>query len=273
MDVFRILQKQSLPDLVILLILFFSTNASGQYTIVHSKGIQKPSKVSIDQAGNIYIATFDGDIIRLDPGLQSELVFSPQIPGATSVLEAWQGLRIFTFHKELQLYRLINRNLSLHEDYNFNPDLVGFAEVAAPTFDNNVWAVDQFDFSLKKLNIRQSRIENVTPLNLLLNPADYEILHCKEYQNRLFISTKNKGILIFDNFGNFIKTYPFQDVDYFNFLNDELYFIRDNRLTSIELYSDNISESVLPSEGRWLFALRFKNLLYLFSEENVFLYK
>ena len=135
-----------------------------ELTLVKSLNIEEPTEVSLDRGGNIYYATFHGDIIRLDPQLENELIFSPINPNTTTILEAWQGLRIFSFHKDLQQYRLINRNLSLHEDYEFPRSFVGFAEVATTSYDNNVWLFDQTDFSLKKYGITNNTLLSRTPL-------------------------------------------------------------------------------------------------------------
>jgi hypothetical protein len=244
-----------------------------QFEFVKEIEISAPTKVSIDRAGNIYLASFDGDIIKYDPELTTKQVFSPPSPNTTHILEAWQGLRIFTFHQELQIYRLINRNLSLFEEYSFPPDLIGFAEIATPTFDNNVWVIDQTDFSLKKLNITQKRVMSVTPLNLILNPDEYEILNSREYQNRLFLSTRQNGILIFDNFGNYIKNYPFSGIVYFNFYGDEIYFLHENKLLIINLYNEETKSRELPAGNKWILALVYDDLTYLFTNRTIALYK
>jgi hypothetical protein len=242
-------------------------------TLIKSAEMIAPTEVSIDQAGNVYFSSEDGDIFRIGPSLEKREIFSPPNPATTNMLEAWQGLRIFTFHKEIQQYRLINRNLSLSEDYSFPAGLIGFAEAATPTFDNNIWVIDQADFSLKKYIIRSQRIASKTALDLILDMEDYEILHCREYQNRLFVSTQNKGILIFDNFGNLIKTLPYEAIGYFNFWKDVLYFIQGNKLIKINLYNNERLQTDLPEDRTWEFVLIFDQKNYLISGGHLFLYK
>jgi hypothetical protein len=243
------------------------------FTLIKSLEIAQPTEVSIDRGGNIYFATFDGDIIKLNSQLEQQQTFSPPNPNYTQILDAWQGLRIFTFHRDLQKFRLINRNLSLHEDYLFPVQQIGFVELATPSFDNNIWLIDQSDFSLKKYLIHNQEIGSNTPLQLLLNPSNYELLHCQEYQNRLFISTRGKGILIFDNFGTYLKTFNYPGIGYFNFNNDDIYFIRDNKLVSINLYDETMTSIELPSDDKWLFALVFEKSTYLFSNKYLYLYQ
>jgi hypothetical protein len=250
-----------------------SESWSQELTLIKSINIEEPTEVSLDRGGNIYYATFNGDIIRLDPQLENELIFSPNNPNTTTILEAWQGLRVFSFHKDLQQYRLINRNLSLHEDYEFPRSIVGFAEVATTSYDNNVWLFDQTDFSLKKYGITTNSLLSSTPLEQLLDPDNYEILFCKEYQNRLFLSTRERGILIFDNFGNYIKTFDYKGITFFNFREDSMYFLKNKQLVTFNLYDEQIIMEPLPDQSEWLFVLNHENRTYLFSQDHVALFK
>lgn len=260
---------------VMILILFplFIETFSQNLQLIESVNIDEPTEVSVDRAGNIYFSTYKGDIVSYSPLLKERAIFSPSNPSSTTILEAWQGLRIFSFHRDLQQYRLINRNLSLNEDYSFPPDLIGFAEMATPSYDNNIWVIDQIDFSLKKYDIFSKQIKSRTSLDFIFDPDNYEILHCKEYQNKLFVSAKNYGILIFDIFGNYLKTYQNQGVSFFNFWDDMIYYMEGNTLVKLNLYSDEILRIELPNKENWLFVLVYEDRTYLFSENQLSVYK
>ena len=263
-----------MKTITFILLIFLNANAFSQEFVIDKKlAIDEPTEVSIDRVGNIYYATFHGDIIRINGDLDQQLIFSPINPNTTTILEAWQGLRVFAFHKDLQQYRLINRNLSLHEDYSFPPDAVNFAEVATPSFDNNIWVFDQVDFSLKKYDITGKRLWSRTTLDQLLDPNNYEILFCKEYQNRLFISTRDLGILIFDNFGNYIKTYDYKGITFFNFWEDALYFLDNDELVMLNLYDEVETRKSTPKDSDWLFVLIYEDKTYFFSKNEVLSYK
>ena len=255
------------------LLLIITVAESQELQRIKSHKIDEPTEVSIDRSGGIYFATFFGDIVKINSDLEQKLDFSPPNPGTIHMLEAWQGLRLFSFHRDLQLFRLVNRNLSLHEDYMFPQPLIGFAEMATPSFDNNVWVIDQQDFSLVKYNIFSRRLVSRTPLDQILDPDNYEIYLCKEYQNKLFISTRSKGILIFDNLGSYIKTFHHQNISFFNFWKDQLYFIDDGELAMINLYNEQESTINLPEDQDWKFALVFSEKIYLFSKSQLCLFQ
>ncbi len=258
----------------IILIFFISSRCFSQLTQpITTIKIASPVEVSIDPIGNVYLATYNGNIIKYTSSLAEKYVFSPSNPNTISLLEAWQGLRIFSFQQDLQQFRLVNRNLSLYEDYSFPSGYIGFAEIAFPSADNNVWLVDQRDLSLKKYNMQLEQITIKTPLDLILKQDNYKILHAREYQNRLFISTGEHGILIFDNLGNYLKTYPYKDISFFCFQGDDLYFIQGNSLVQINLYEEREKISELPGGEKWKFVLLNGDRTYLFSDQHLVLYK
>ncbi len=259
--------------LVFFQLIYLSQATSQDFQKIKAIEISTPTEVSLDKAGNVYLGTYNGDIIRYDKQIDDHIVYSPSNPGTATTLDAFQGLRIFSFHKDLQIYRLTNRSLSLSEDYSFPENLIGFAETATVSYDNNVWIVDQIDFSLKKYDIFSNTITSRTQLNQLIDPDNYLILHCKEYQNRLFISTKDRGILIFDNLGNYIKTFHFKNVSHFSFQKNWIYFLEAGRLIKKNLYNEKNIEIKLPQQEEWLFVLVFDDLVYLFSKNNLTLFK
>jgi hypothetical protein len=252
--------------LIFLFIAIFRNGYSQTFEFISRISIEAPTGVSTDANGNVYYATFNGDVVRYDRQLLNKEIFSPQNPARIDQLEAWQGLRIFTFHRELQLYRLINRNLSLNKDYHFPSDLVGFVQLATPTFDNNIWLIDQEDFSLKRYQIHSKTIPVVSPMNLLLKAKKYEIRWMREYQNRLFVGVINVGILLFDNMGNYIKTYEEPEMSDLGFLGNAVYYIKDGQMVQINIYNDEKKLVPLPSGGPWKFIIFSTSDLYLYSD-------
>ncbi|MCK5700343.1 MAG: hypothetical protein KAI29_04295, partial [Cyclobacteriaceae bacterium] len=58
-------------SILILFVLFNSTESSSQnFQLIKSVDIEQSTEVSLDRAGNIFFATFNGDIIKYDPLLK-----------------------------------------------------------------------------------------------------------------------------------------------------------------------------------------------------------
>jgi hypothetical protein len=259
-----------------LLLLFFSiiSGVSAQeLRKVKEISIDFPSALSVDREGKIYLGDNKGNLTRYSADGAFELDYSPYRPSKITSVEAWQGLRIFLFFRDLQEYTFLNRFLVIQGNYDFYPEAVGFVEAATPSADNNIWLFDQTDFSLKKYDIALKAIKTHTPFDLLLDPDNYDIGTMREYQNKLYVSDLNTGILVFDNLGNYLTSIPHKGIDYFNFLEDELYFIKDGELIFLNIYNQAAKNIALPEDHQWVLPLVLKERYYFISEGLMVVYE
>jgi hypothetical protein len=203
----------------------------------HSVPIKAPIAISTDRQGNIYVADTKGSLNKYEQNGRPIVHFSPQKLAVPSLVEAWFGLQTFIFYRDFQEYTLLDRFLNPTPNYRFPEEMVGFARMATLAPDNNLWIFDDSDFSLKKFNPRQNNLISKNPLDLLLNLRNYDITYMREYQNNLYVSDKNSGILVFDNLGNYRKKLPFSGLDTFGFADDELFYLKDGQLHFFNLYS------------------------------------
>jgi len=253
-------------------LLWLNSGPGEKLQFVRSTGIDSPTKVSVDRAGNIYVADRTGTLLLFGPDGKKKLDYSPPHPAGITLLEAWQGLRIFLFFRDMQQYAFLDRFLA-NQQGNYDFANIGFVEMAAPSYDNNVWLIDQTDFSMKKYGVFQQATLSATPFDLLLDPEHYEISFIKEYQNKVFVGDKNSGILLFDNLGNFIRKYDQPGISEFNFFENKIYFIDKNRILLIDLYDDSRQIIPLPPAKNYRHLIIYEKRYYLFDENGMDIYK
>lgn len=226
-------------------------------------------QASIDRQGNVYIASSNGDIDRYNSDGTLAYHFSPNVKGNVSLIESWQGLRAFVFYRDFQQYLFLDRFLNASEPYYFRKNTAEYYELATLAGDNNLWLLDQQQLSLKKLDIELNEFLSETPLNLTLDPKNFELTHIREYQNLLFISDKNSGVLVFDNLGNYLETLPFKNLDYFSFTDDELVGItHESKVRWINLYTKKEREISLPDPS-YEFILMENRRLYCIGQRRM----
>ncbi len=263
--------------LVILLSLWsglFSSPVSAQWkkskTIPLSSAI---STVSIDRYGLFYIADQDGNIFKYDTTGALLITYSPPKKADVTLLEAWRNINIFVFYRSFQEYVLLDRFLSPSPNNRLESFSIGFARLATFSYDNNMWVIDETDFSLKKYNLMYGKIDLHTPLDLLLDPSLYDMNFIKEYQNLVFINDKNSGILVFDNMGNYKARIPVKGLPMLGFYDDEIYFQEEGNLRFINIYTYAERTEALPVNEPFKFVLYSKLRLYLFKKNSVEVYK
>ena len=256
-----------------LTLLSIMSGVSQNLQLITKIPIKPPRAISIDRKDMLYIADNQGDIKRYNAQGELQQVFSPSKIGNISIIEAWTSLRILVFYEEYQEYVILDRFLNQTSSYTFTPEHIGFAKTISLAADNRIWLFDNTDFSLKKYDpILQTNIL-ITSLDLLLDPAEFDINFIREYQNLLFVNDKNKGVLLFDNLGNYKKTLEYPGLDFIGVYQDEIFFLQNGRIYFYNVYKDQERYSALPLDRTWLYAGILGESIFTISEDQLFLFK
>ena len=224
----------------------------------------EPVTGSIDRQGHLYFASIEGSIEKYDQSGKLLYHFSPQKKATPSLVEAWQGLRVFAYYQAFQEYLFLNRFLTDSERYNLDQlNLSRFNGLVTLGADNNLWLFNSNTLTLSKVDIQngETLLENI--LSLSINFKSIQPTFIREYQNLVFISDKQHGILIFDNLGNFIESMEIKGLEFFSFNSNELIAISEGKIVLIDIYTKrkreistaNLSYQLVFMENNQLIAL------------------
>ncbi|CAN5127374.1 hypothetical protein BH23BAC1_BH23BAC1_29890 [soil metagenome] len=251
----------------------FPQESKGQnLQLVTTIPIPKPEKVSIDRFNNIYIAETKGNIHQFNSSGKLLQTFSHNKPGKISHLEAWQAVTIFVFYQDFQQILFLDRFLTPSPNISLNDLQDGFIRLATISNDQNLWLIDESDLSLKKYNLKQNNFTIISPLNLQLNSKRMDLNFIREYQNHLFINDRLNGIHIFDILGNYLRSIPEKDLEYFNFLKDEMYFLRNNNLHFLNIYNQKERTLATPEQNPIKFILASEKQVFLITDSALKIY-
>ncbi len=244
-----------------------------QLDLLRKVTMAEPQMVSTDIYNHIYIADEQGNVTQYNAQGDSLLRYAPPQPARIHILEAWKGLKILLFYKDLQSYTWLNRFLVATQNKVLQNEQIGFTRLLSYAADGNLWLFDDQDFSLKKFQDNQNKVLLTTPCDLLFSPRNYQLTFLREYQNQVFLIDKNSGIFIFDNFGNFKKKLDIRNVNFVTFLGDYVTYIQENVLYLQHLYQNQLHKIILPIEHHYkdFFAITATHL-YLFSGNQMLVY-
>ncbi|NJL14268.1 MAG: hypothetical protein HC913_15490 [Microscillaceae bacterium] len=220
-------------------------------TVIKKTGIPAFVQSAIDKRGFIYLANAEGVVYQLDSLGRETFVYAPRRVAEVHRLEAKMGLRIFIFYREWQGFAFLDRFLNETGYYTFPSEQIGFVQMATVSADNLLWLWDSSDFSLKKYNPQTQQVVLQTPLDLQLAAEDYEVWAMEEYQNRLFVCTRTQGLLVFDNLGNFEQKLAIQVPNVPVFAQDQLFWVEEQVLHLLHLYSLKRQQFSLPATYTW----------------------
>lgn len=226
-------------------------------------------QISIDRQGNIYVSSLNGAIDKYDSNGELQAHYSPTKKSTPRIIEAWQGLRVFAFYKDFQEYSFFNRFLGESERYTFgNQQVTSNLSLSTIATDNNIWALDAQQLSLKKIDINSNEAISETNLNLILKNNTHDFTYIREYQNLVFISDSKNGILVFDNIGNYLETLPLFNISFFSFKDSSLISIQNGKVIYFDIYTKQKKEVSLPDPS-YTFVLMENKRVFLFKKETL----
>ena len=229
---------------IFLLLSFFQTSFAqvGNDSLI-KEGI---NQISLTRQGQILASDPQSNIFLFDSTGKLLYQFSPRRPGKIHLLEGWNGLRAFAFYRDFQEFILLDRFLLADGPSQLDQEKIGYARLVAPALDGNLWVLDESNFSLKKIDLRNQQIIFSTPLDLVLGAKNYDISFMREYQNQLYLVDKQGYVLLFDQMGNFRKKLPFQKIDWIGFQGDEAYCVQSDTLRFFNPYTLKTRNVALP---------------------------
>ena len=265
--------KSSFYLIFFIVVLSHYTPTSAQnFKSLCSVEINNIDKSTVDFSGNIYVTSSNGDIRKFNNRCEEVLTFSPTKTGQVKQIDIWSQFKIFGFYENLQEYIILDRFLTSPIRYDFYNLELGYVSNATLNFQQNIWVIDESDFTLKLINIEQQSIITNQPLNQFLDISNHQITHIKEYKGKLYITDAVSGILIFDSFGNYIDRIDAKNAHSINFDSDNFTYFRNGDFIEINLNSLEINTLNAP-KGNYNTILKKNDIFYTISNDELEIYQ
>jgi hypothetical protein len=228
--------------LLLLLAVPLLTTAQKKITTIDIKDV---ASAYVDRPGDLYILHTDNRISKFDTlGMPIGNLSFEQSP---TVFEPRDGARMFIYFTDTKQGSFFSpetkQEFTIQNHFAIEPIL------ATSSGDNHVWIVDKADWSVKRFDPKASKIIAESLIDKTQFEGEPKIIAIREYQNFLFVLEKNTGILIFNGLGKQIKKIVGKDISYFNFLGEELYYKKDNKLIFYDLFDGTTREETVDSKS------------------------
>lgn len=230
-------------------------------TLIATVEISDVRAAYVDRPGDLYIFQKNNTLKKYDT--LGALVSEQRFPESPATFDPRDGARLFAcFSKKCSFFsEETKQEFHLEPHYAIDPQLV------CSSGDHNFWILDRSDLSLKRINPTQSTVIADALIDQKQFAQTPEFTFMREYQNFLFIIEKKSGILIFNSLGKQIKKIPVKEVEYLNFLGEELYYKQKDKLFFYDLFDASIRE--IPVEPACKFLLLTDARQYLIYENKI----
>ncbi len=253
-----------MKKLLTILIIVFVGDALAQVKPVSFKG----NSITTDQFG-YYYEVGDTEIKKYSIEGELDCSYSNNVLGVIANVDVSNPQKILVYFKDFTKILILDNTLSPTSEIIDLTDLeLDETTLVCRSYNDGIWYYDPVHFEL----IRKSRelITTNTSGNLanLLN-KNIQANYLVEYNNKLYLNDITHGILVFDNYGTYLKTLPIVGATAFQVKDKNL--IYTNKFGVIESYDFFTLETAKFKPLTYkssIFVRVENNMIYIVDSEN-----
>jgi hypothetical protein len=212
--------------------------------------IETPARnFAVDNLQNVYLLTTENELVKYTPDGIEQYRYPNKTLGEIGAIDATNPFQILLFFPDYQNMLLLDRTLGTTGQFNIFR--LGLFEVTAVAMasDNQLWVYDDVSFRLKKVNENGEVSVESTDLSLSIGRSIHPRFMMEKNQT-VYMSDPEEGVLVFDVFGQYIKTIEIKGITDFQVFGEQLYFLKKNELKSFHLEALLGKTVALPAEVR-----------------------
>ena len=201
--------------------------------------------LSMDELGNVYIVRNDNTLIRYSNTGDSTGFYRSVLNGDIGAVDATNPLRILLYYPAYSKVVLLDRMLSEKSQTDLRRRQLLSVPAVATASDGRVWAYDPFNARLLKLD---EEGETVRASNDLRQQTGFvpRPVFMLERDRRVYVCDTLKGILIFDQFANYINLLPLPGVSNLQAFDQQLIYRQGSELHSFDMRLSTDKTMKLP---------------------------
>ena len=233
----------------------------------------KARMIAMDELGNTYVVRADNVLIRYDNKGDSTGFYRGVLNGDIGAIDATNPLRILLYYPAYSKVVMLDRMLSEKAVVDLRRQNILSATAVATSSDGKLWVYDPFNAKLMKLDesgeVMRSSIDLRQQVGFVPTPN-----FLLERDRRIYVSDLAKGILVFDQFANYITILPLKSIERFQAFDQQLVYRLGNVLHSYDLKIFADKELNLPvTESPVKDACIGPNTLSVLYEDHMAIYE
>lgn len=185
----------------------------------------------IDHLGNFYIVK-DSRLIMLNSKGETTFEYSNSLFGDISSIDISDPLRLLLYYRESNQILFLNNKLAeISSPIELDDVDIYSSHIVCNSSQNKIWVYDSQKLQLLQYNEKMDLTLQGSNLNQIIDDVNMpDILF--EKGNFIYLNIPEIGVLIFDSFGTYYKTFPKKDIIAFQVIEDYYYYQIDNSFFS-----------------------------------------
>lgn len=214
-----------------------------------------------DRLGNTYVYN-QSSIFKYSLNEEKPITYSRKDLSGISSVDASNPLKSLVFYKDFQTVVFLDNTLSpsadpiVLTDYNVNQPLV-----ICSSNNNSFWVYNNENSQLICFNNKMQDVFRSGNINQLLN-YNLQPNFLTEQTNFVYLNDPEIGILVFDNYANYVKTIPIKNLKSFQVIGDAIFYYKDKNLVTFDIRTQSEKTIKLP-DSEALFCRTEQQKIYI----------
>lgn len=198
---------------------------------------------TVDKLQQVYLLTENNTIIKYTSDKIEAFRYNNNTRGPVGYIDATDPFNVLLFYPDFQAIASLDRTMNERAFLLlYNSNIINASAVALAR-DNNIWVYDQATFNLSKINAAGEILLSSDNLSAQLDHAPI-ITQMIARSNYVFLLSKEQGVFIFDNFGQFYQLLPFEGFDQMQVIDQTILLHKKGQ--SLIYYMERLKETYLP---------------------------
>lgn len=224
-------------------------------------------QIQVDNLQNIYVLTADNRILKYNQDLVFKYQFANKQQGDIISIDATNPQKILCFVKDYNRILVLDNTLAQINTIDLATSEYLDVEAVCRSNDNRIWLFDPINQVLVKIDNQRSPLYTSNRLS----DYNFETIQAsilREKNNRVVLVDETYGVLIFDNFGKFLKLIPEADINHIQIFGDYIFFSQYGKNYQYNIMNFEKSELDLGSNGFSKFYMA-KDFIFYFGENGL----
>jgi hypothetical protein len=260
-----------ISSMLLFLAIFTSAALNGQDLVFKTSVSIEADKIEIDNLGNLYVVK-GSELIKYNSSGELLQRFSNKKFGKIHSVDVSNPLKIILFYKDFSILLFLDNMLSETAAPIFLSGMqLEQVNVVSNSHNNCLWLYDPVNMELLRMDQNMNIVQKTGNLNQQLGFTLHP-LYILEYNNWVYFSGSSKGILVFDVYGTYLKSYPVFNAASFQVRDHELYFF-DGTLIKVQHLKVPESHEIIIPDQKTINALIDRSNVFVHLKDQIKIYE
>lgn len=189
----------------------------------------------VDRPGDLFLVMASGEVQKVDK--TGRKIGAHKFQSPPTLLDPLDGVQSFYFKRSGRQYGNMSYDFTDVTQQTLDPAFAISPWLVCPAL-RELWILDSADYSIKKTAQHSLVISLETAMQHLPKKQMTDYIHMREYQNYVFLLDRKAGVHMFNPLGRFVRTLGEPNLEYFNFLGEEIYYMSGKQVVLVDLYTN-----------------------------------